>query len=187
MIVQGIPSTQIVSDAARRNKDYEVDFANTESNNDIYELKAFLRHGDEQYKVRIVLVSGILAYPALDMVWVFKEDEYELASRVFHRICDEVDDVKTHYDQSMTPISTLGAQIREAVKPISSSHREKTNIPWIDEAGKLAGVSDWRFSLYRGQYPRTTKSDKEQVIKLEGNHIFEVPPKFRNYSTRQKY
>ena len=61
-MIQGIPSTQIVSEAARRNKDYEVDFANTESNNDIYELKAFLRHGDERYKVRLVLVSGILAY-----------------------------------------------------------------------------------------------------------------------------
>ena len=72
MIVQGIPSAQIVSDSARRNKDYEVDFANTESNNDIYELKAFLRHGDERYKVRIVLVSGVLAYPALDMTWVLK-------------------------------------------------------------------------------------------------------------------
>ena len=70
----------------------------------------------------------------------FEESEYELASRVFHRICDEIDDVKTHYDQSMTPISTLGAQIREAIKPISSSHREKTNIPWIDEAGKLGSL-----------------------------------------------
>lgn len=186
MIVQGIPSTQIVSDSARQNKDYEVDFANTESNNDIYELKAFLRHNDEQYKVRIVLVSGILAYPALDMTWVFTTDEYELASRVFHRICDEIDDVKTHYDQSMTPISTLGPQIREAVKPISSSHQEKTNIPWIDEAGKLSGVSDWRMSLYRGQYPNMTKADKERIVKIEDNHI-ETPPKFRNYSTREKY
>lgn len=187
MLIQGIPSTQIVHEAARRNKDYQVDFANTETNNDIYELKAFLRHGNEEYKVRIVLISCILAYPALDMVWVFKEDEYELASRVFHRICDEIDDVKTHYDQSMTPISTLASQLREALKPISSSHQEKTNIPWVDEAGKLAGVSDWRFSLYRGQYPKMMKADKEQVIKLEGNHIFETPPKFRDYSTRQKY
>lgn len=186
-MIEGIPASQIVNTAARRNKDYEMDFVNTESNNDVYELKVFLRHGDDGYKVRLILVSAILAYPTLDSVWVFEDEEYELASRVFHRICDEVDDVKTHYDRSMMPVSTLAAQIREAVKPISSSRQEKTNIPWIDEAAKEAGVSDWRFSIYRGQYPKTNRKDKDQVIKLEGNHIFETPPKFRDYSTRQKY
>lgn len=146
-MIQGIPSAQIVSEAARRNKDYEVDFANTESN----ELKAFLRHSDKQYKVRLVLISGILAYPALDMVWVFTDEEYELASRVFHRICDEVDDVKTHYDQSMTPISTLGAQIREAVKPISSSHREKT-FPKQPSLTK-SKLSSWRVITFLRYLP----------------------------------
>jgi hypothetical protein len=183
---QNIPSRQIVHTAARRNKDYEVDFVNTESNNDVYTLRAFLRSNEDEYKIRLVLISSILAYPALELHWVYKNDDYELASRAFHRICDEVDDVKTHYDRSMTPISTVAAQIREAVKPISSSHQEKTNIPMLDEAAKLSGVSDWRFTIYRGQYPKTTRADEDQVQKLEGNHI-EVSPKHVSFKTREKY
>ncbi len=186
MLVQGIPANQIVSTAARRNKDYEVDFVNTESNNDTYTLKTHLRHSNNQYKARLVLISSILAYPALEMIWAFDGEEYELASRVFHRICDEVDDVKTHYDSSMMPASTLAAQIREACKPISNSRQEKTHIPWIDEAVKLKGVSDWRDSLYRGQYPKMTKADKERISKLEDNHQ-EKPLKHRTYTSREKY
>lgn len=186
MLVQGIPAQQIVNDAARRNKDYELEFINTESNNDMYELKIYLRSSDEGYKVRLILVSSILAYPALKMAWEFDEKEHDLASRVFHRVCDEVDDVKTDYDQSMTPISTVAAQIREAVKPISSSRQEKTNIPWIDEAAHLAGVSDWRMSLYRGQYPKTTSSDKNKVVKMTGNHI-EIAPTRKSFGVREKY
>jgi len=186
-MIKGIPSKQIVATAAKRNKDYEVDFANTESNNDIYTLKSFLRKSnDDHYKVRLVLISSILAYPALDMVWVYGDAEYDLASRVFHRICDEVDDIKTHYDRSMMPVSTLAAHIREAAKPISASHQEKTNIPWVDEAGKLAGVPDWRFSIYRGQYPKMTRDEKDQIARLHGNHI-EIPPQYHDYSVRQKY
>jgi len=186
MFIQGIPSSQIVRTAARRNKDYEVDFANTESYNDVYTLKAFLRKNDTEYKAKLVLISSILAYPALNLTWRFDEDDYELASRVFHRVCDEVDDIKTHYERSMMPISTLAAQIREACKPISSSHQEKTNIPFIDEAAKLPGTADWRWSLYRGQYPKITRADKEQVQKLEGNHIEKVL-RHRTYNTREKY
>jgi len=185
-MIKGIPSSQVVVTAAKRNKDYEVDFANTESNNDIYTLKSFLRKGNDEYKVRLVLISSILAYPALDMVWVYEDKEYDLASRVFHRICDEIDDVKTHYDRSMMPVSTLAAHIREAAKPISVSHQEKTNIPWIDEAGKFAGVPDWRESLYRGQYPNMTREEKAQIAKLHGNHI-EIPPEYYSYSVREKY
>jgi len=186
MLVQGIPSVQIINSVARRNKDYEVDFANTESNNDIYTLKTYLRHNDDHYKARLVLISSILAYPALEMTWAFDNDEYELASRVFHRICDEVDDVKTHYDRSMMPVSTLAAQIREACKPISNSRQEKTNIPWLDEAAKLKGVADWRETLYRGQYPKMSKADKERISKLEDNHQ-ETPLKHRTYTSREKY
>jgi len=186
MLIQGIPNKQIVHEAARRNKDYEVEFANTESNNDMYALKAYLRHNDDQYKARLVLISSILAYPALEMIWTFDNDEYELASRVFHRVCDEVDDVKTHYDRSMMPVSTLAAQIREACKPISASRQEKTHIPWLDEAAKLKGASDWRETLYRGQYPKMTKADKERIAKLEDNHQ-DMPLKHRIYTTRQKY
>ncbi len=185
-MITGIPPKQIVNKAARRNKDYELEFVNTESNNDVYTLKAYLRKSDEGYKARMILISSILAYPALEMAWQFEEEEYDLASRVFHRICDEVDDVKTHYDRSMTPISTVAAQLREAVKPISASHQEKTNILWIDEAARMAGISDWRVSLYRGQYPKMTKSDKDQVVKLEGNHIF-IPHKHQTFSVREKY
>jgi hypothetical protein len=186
MFTQGIPSSQIINTTARRNKDYEVDFANTESNNDIYTLKAYLRHNDDQYKARLVLVSSILAYPALEMIWAFDDEEYELASRVFHRVCDEIDDVKIHYDSSMMPVSTLAAQIREACKPISVSRQEKTNILWLDEAAKLTGVSDWRESLYRGQYPKMSKADKDRIAKLEDNHQ-DMPFKHRSYTTRQKY
>ena len=186
MLFQGIPSQQIIREAARRNKDYELEFVNTESNNDVYELKVYLRSSEEGDKVRLIIVSSILAYPALKMAWEFDKEEHDLASRVFHRVCDEVDDVKTDYDQSMTPISTVAAQIREAVKPISSSRQEKTNIPWIDEAARLAGVSDWRMSLYRGQYPKTTNSDKNNVHKMTGNHI-EIAPAHKSFGVREKY
>lgn len=148
MLVQGIPSSQIVTTVARMNKDYDLEFANSDSNSDVYTLRIFLRKFEDKYKIRLILNSSILAYPALEMSWVFDDEEYELASRVFHRICDEADDVKVHYDRSMTPAPTIAAKLREAVKPISANHQEKTHILSLDEAHRLAGVSDWRYSIY---------------------------------------
>ena len=186
MLIQGIPSKQIVCTAARINKDYEIDFVNTDTNSDVYTLKTFLRKGEDQYKVRLMLISSILAYPAFEMVWVYEEEEYDLASRVYHRICDEIDDVKTHYDRSMTPAPIIAAQIREAVKPISVSHQEKTNILALDEAALLSGTSDWRMSIYRGQYPNMTKAEKDRIRKFDGNYT-EQPVQSKSYSTREKY
>ncbi len=186
MMIQGIPPSQIVKTAARRNKDYEVEFANTDSNSDIYTLKIFLRKSEGQYKVRLVLISSILAYPAFEMSWVFDDEEYELASRVFHRVCDEADVVKEDYSQSMTPGSTIAAKIREAVKPISLSHQEEMhNLP-LDEAKRLAGVSDWRQSIYSNRYPNMTTEDKQKIQKFEGNET-EQPLERKDYPTRGSY
>jgi len=148
-----IPSKQVINKIAKTNKDYELDFVNAQGNNDVYTLKIFLRHTNSIYKLRLVLTGNVLSYPALTLNWVFEDNEYELASRVFHRICDEADELKLKYDRSTMPASTLAAQIREAVRPISSKHQEKSNIPFVDEAAKLPGVSDWRDSIYRGDYP----------------------------------
>lgn len=186
MLVQGIPSSQIVSTVAQRNKDYELDFANSDSSSDVYALRIFLRKFEEGYKIRLVLTSSILAYPALEMAWTFGNDEYELATRVFHRICDETDDAKVHYDGSMAPASTIAAKIREAIKPISANHQEKTNILSIDEAHRLQGVSDWRYSIYANRYPNMTREEKQEVMKYEGNQKAE-PVSTKEYKTREKY
>lgn len=186
MIIKGIPSGQIVSTAARVNKDYDLEFANSDSNSDVYVLRIFIRKFEQQYKVRLVLNSSILAYPALEMAWVFNEEDYELASRVFHRICDEADDVKVHYDRSMAPASIIASKLREAVKPISVSHQEKTNIPSLDEANRLAGVSDWRYSIYSNRYPNMTRSEKQKITKYEGNQKSE-PIETKAYKTRERY
>lgn len=182
-----ISPKQIVVKEARRNKDYDIEFVNTETNSDTYELELYLRKFEEgNYKIKLTLMSRYLSAPALEMVWIFEEEEYELASRVFHRICDEVDEVKTHYDGSMMPASTLAAQIREYVKPISMNHREKTNIPTIDESHKEAGVSDWRNSLYGDRYPNLTSKEKAEFKKFEGNEI-EKPLDRKEYGLREKY
>jgi hypothetical protein len=73
------------------------------------------------------------------------------------------------------PVSTIGAKIREAVKPIAAKYQEKTNILAIDEAGITAGVSDWRFSLYAGRYPHTSKQEKNKYYKYEGNKEEYIP------------
>lgn len=186
MYVNNIPNSQIITKTAASNKDYELDFINTDSNNDVYTLKIYLRRNDEQYKIRLVLISSILAYPALDMSWEFDKEDFELASRVFHRICDEVDSVKTDYDRSMMPVSAVAAKIKEYVKPISVNHQEKTNIPSIDESTKEAGVSDWRMSLYSGHYPHMTKKEKNEFHKFEGNQIVEIP-NTKTIPSREKY
>ena len=121
IIHNNIPSKQIITKIAKSNKDYGVEFINTECNSDMYSLKIYLRRHHDKFKIRLALISSILAYPALEMIWNFDDDEYELSSRVFHRICDEADEVKTYYDQSMMPASTLSAKIKESVKPISMS------------------------------------------------------------------
>ncbi len=179
MFVQGIPSNHIVNTTATRNKDYELEFINTDSNSDMYELKVFLRKfEDDHYKIRLILSSSILAYPALEMTWIFDLDEYEMASRVFHRVCDEVDDIKVHYDGSMMPASTLGAKIREAVKPISLNHQKKAHILWLDEAVRIAGESDWRKSIYYNRYPNYNKEQLTEIQKFDGKHTDsnEMPP-----------
>ena len=182
IIHNNIPSNQIVCKIAKSNKDYGVEFINTESNSDMYSLKIYLRRHHDKFKIRLALISSILAYPALEMIWNFDDDEYELSSRVFHRICDEADEVKTYYDQSMMPASTLSAKIKESVKPISMSHQEKTHIPSIDENNKTSGVSDWRMSLYSGHYPHTTKEEVKEY-KQENTE----PITHKKYKTREKY
>jgi len=129
MFINGIPADHIVMEAARLNKDYELEFINSDTNNDIYTLKVFLRRSDldEDYKVRVIVTSNVLAYPAFEMSWSFGDKDYELASRVYHRICNEVDDIKSDYDRSMAPITIVVPKIREALKPISSSHIEKSH------------------------------------------------------------
>ncbi len=168
-------------------KDYKLCFANSETNNDIYTLQVFLRHNkDDQYKVRLALISGILAYPALEVLWKFSEKEYEVASRTFYRVCDEVDLVKTDFEKSMMPAPTIAAKLREAVRPISLRYKEKTHILSVDEAAKLPGVSDWRMSIYRGQYPQMTKEEKMTEIKFQGNNGEKTTTR-KSYSTREKY
>ncbi len=176
MINNYIPPSMIVNTASRRNKDYELEFINSDRNSDVYTLRVYLRNRKQdeknEYIIRLILICDILSYPALEMTWDFKEEEFELASRVYHRICDEVDDVKTHFDRSMAPASILGAQIREAVKPISLSHQQIDNNVALDEAKRLGGVSDWRMSLYSGRYPHTSK---EEIQKFKGNENIDVP------------
>ncbi|KKM87171.1 hypothetical protein LCGC14_1271590 [marine sediment metagenome] len=171
--------------AARMNKDYELEFINSDSNNDVYALKVFLRRSDldKDYKVRTIITSSILAYPAFDMSWSFKEEEYDLASRVFHRICNEVDDIKTDFDRSMAPITVVAGKVREYLKPISVNHIEKTHILPIDEAHRELGESDIRMSIYHGHYPHMSKEEKHAHHKFEGNEE-EKPLKRRQYPLR---
>lgn len=189
MLIQGIPSKQIVEKIARNNKDYEADFANTDTNSDVYGVKVFLRHfnrsdNKKDYKVRMVLISSVLAYPALDLSWSFKDDEYELASRVFHRICNEIDDIKSDFDRSMMPASIVSAQLREAIRPISQSHQEKTNILSLDESARIDGESDWRNSIYSGRYPNMTKEERQKQQKIKQQT--EEQPKRITYPSRRK-
>lgn len=186
MLINNIPSQQIIQKTAKQNKDYELEFINTESNNDLYTLKIFLRRNENEYKIRLMLISNILAYPALDMSWAFEEKEAELASRVFHRICDEVDDIKTDYDRSMMPVSTVAAKIKEYVKPISANHQETTNVHAVDVSDREAGVSDWRMSLYGGHYPNLTKKEKNDYFKFQGSQI-DAASTQKVYPTREKY
>ena len=180
----------IVKTAARRNKDYVVEFVNTDSNSDFYELKIYLRRYSQDetdfYKIRLLLVGNILAYPALEMVWTFGEEQFELASRVFHRICDESDEIKVEFDSSRMPVATLSAKIREYVKPISSSHQENKHQVPLNEAQKLPGVSDWRQSIYSNRYPNMSKKEKDAIKKFEGNGA-EEPLNRRTYKTRESY
>ena len=190
MIINNIPSNMIVKTAARRNKDYEVEFINTDSNSDMYELRTFLRRYNQDdesfYKIRLLLVSNILAYPALEMSWLFDDEEYELANRVYHRICNEIDEIKIEFDSSRMPVATLAAKIREYVKPISMSHQEKKHQIPLDEAQKLPGVSDWRQSIYSNRYPNMTTKEKNELKKFEGNDQ-EAPLGRKKYKTREKY
>jgi len=191
MLIKGIPSDQIVHTAARRNKDYELDFLNTDSHNhDTYTLKIALRRieldDEEEFRVKLTLTSNVLAAPALENSWLFKDGEFEVASRVYHRICDEVDDVKSDFDRSMTPISTLAALIREAIKPISVSRQEKSNMLPIDEAKRIHGVSDWRKSIYSDRYPNMTNREKNKLKEFEGNRPDGSYIK-KPYGVREKY
>lgn len=183
-----IPSSQIVSTAARRNKDYEVEFINAVSNNDVYSLRTSLRKDayNNLYKIRAQIISNTLAYPALDMVWAFKDSEYDFASRVYHRICDEVDEVKENFDQSMAPITVVASQVRESLKPISLSYQEKSHMLPIDEAKRLPGEPDARVTIYRGQYPQMTKAEKDAIKEFVGNEK-EEPLTTKKYKTREKY
>ena len=187
MIIQNIPSNQIVKTAARRNKDYELEFVNTNCNSDSYTLKTFLRRyaqGDEEnYKIRLMLIGDILSYPALEMSWKFGSSDFELASRVFHRICDEVDDAKTEFDRSMMPVATLAAKIKEAAKPISLSHQEHIDSVPLKESARLSGVSDWRMSIYSGRYPNHSKEEQQEFWGDQQDQKM----KTRRYSTREKY
>ena len=187
MMVKGISSGQIVT-AARRNKDFELEFINADSNNDIYNLKVFLRKDGQnnQYKVRALLVSNILAYPALDIVWSFKDEEYNKACRVYHRVCDEVDELKDQFDNNMAPITIVANQAREYLKPISASHREDAHILSINEATKLDGESDPRMSIYHGHYPNMSNEEKNRHRNFEGNKTEQAITR-KQYSTREKY
>ena len=190
MLVNGIPSGHIIDKIARRNKDYELEFINTDSNSDKYGLSVHLRRNaqknNEHYKIRLAVISSILAYPALEMTWIFGDEEYETASRVYHRICDEVDDAKTDFDQSMMPVVTIAAKIREGVKPIAAARQEKHNILPIDESNLLKGVSDWRHSIYSNRYPNMSLAEKKKNMEFEGN-ASEQPFNKKTYKTREKY
>jgi len=190
MFTNYIPSNQIVDKIARKNKDYELEFINSDSNSDMYELKTFLRRYNQDdrqfYKIRLLLVSNILAYPALEMSWIFEDEEYELANRVYHRICDEVDEIKVDFDRSMMPVSTLAAKIKEYVKPISISHQENKHQLPLNEAQLLPNVSDWRKSIYSNRYPNMSQKEKNELKKFEGN-VSEAPLARKEYKTREKY
>jgi len=188
MLIKGIPTNQIITAAARKNKDYEVEFINSDTNNDIYHLKTFLRKNDldNEYKVRSIIISNILAYPAFDMSWSFNIDEFDLALRVFHRICDEVDDIKTDFDQSMAPITIVAGKVREGLRFISTAHIEKTHILSVDESYKEKGESDIRCSIYHGHYPHMSKQEKHEHKKFEGNES-ESEFKKKKYSLRERY
>lgn len=168
MFIKGISTKHIVNKIAQITRDYEVEFINTEYNKDTYTVKVFLRFINDEYRIRLLIVSDILSYPALDMIWIFGEKEYDLATRVFHRIADEVDYVKTHNDNHNIPASTLAAKVRESVKPISIKHQEKKNILWLDEVNKEAGVSDWRKSLYGNRFPNESSKEKNQIHYFQG-------------------
>lgn len=185
MLVNGIPSGHIVRQAAKLNKDYELEFVNSDTNNDVYTLSAYLRRSDldNDYKIRVIVVSNVLAYPAFEMSWSFKDNEYELASRVYHRICNEVDDIKSDYDRSMAPVTVVVPKIREALKPISTARIEKSHMLPIDEAHRLPGESDIRFSIYHGHYPQMSKEEKHAYRKFEGNQS-EPPMQRKEYPLR---
>lgn len=185
-MVKNIPASHILTKTAAFNKDYEVDFANSDMNSDIYTLKIYLRRHLDKYKIRVVLISSILAYPALEMIWSFSEDESELGSRVFHRICNEADDIKVDFDKSRMPASTIAAKLREYLKHIGTNKQESSNILHIDESNKIAGVSDWRQSIYANRYPNMSQDEKKAVKKYEGNNGYDYI-NIKSYGTREKY
>lgn len=164
IMIQNIPSQHIVTMAARHNKDYEIEFVNTELAKDMYTIKCFLRFIDKNYRIRVLLTSNILSYPALDVTWRFEESKFDHAARVFHRICDELDYIKTHTDENSVPLSVLSATVREALKPIAVSFRESVHNLNIDEAVHNPGEGDWRTSLYGDRYPSKSK-EKGSLIK----------------------
>lgn len=179
----------MVEKTAMMNKDYELDFVNTDVNSDMYSLRIYMRRNnaetDKHYLIKLSLISSILAYPALEMEWKFKDNEYEIASSTFHRICNEVDDVKMDFDRSMAPVATLAAKVREAVKPISISRQLKYAILPVDETNQMLLSSDWRMSLYSGRYPHMSREEKQKIQKFEGNDVETMTRK--QYGLREKY
>lgn len=175
MFVKGLPTKQIVAKVSINDKDYELEFINTDSHSDTYVLKVFLRKYSQDneidYKIRMIIHCNTLSYPALDMVWAFKESEYDVASKTFYEICNEVDKIKEEYDRSMAPAVIIAPKIRECMKTVFLSYQEDSGNISIDESGRLAGVSDWRNSLYGNRYPNMSKEEKNRLKTFEGNTV----------------
>lgn len=190
MFVTGIPSNMIVSEATRRDRDYELEFVNTDSNSDLHTLRVFLRNNQDadnrSYKVRMQLVSGILAYPSFEAIWKFSDSEYSLASDLFQTVCNKVDEIHEEFNRSMAPVSIVAPKLREAMKLIAENRREKMNNLPLDEIKYEQGVSDWRSSIYSNRYPNMSQAEKDMIQKFEGSHV-EQPFRRRRYRSRGRY
>lgn len=185
MFFNKIPTNQIVSNISKVEKDYKLEFVNADTNSDAYELSIYLRKNNDQHKIRLHIISNILAYPALEMIWEFGIDEYELASKTFTKISHEVDVVKEQFDQSMMPVATMAPLIKESVRWIAINHLTKKFILPLDESRFITGVADWRNSIYNNRYPNMTNKEKNRIKLFEGNEP--APLSRKNYGLRDKY
>jgi hypothetical protein len=185
MLKQSIPAGHLIWSSTEDELENSIDFVNVDSNSDFYTLHNYLRFNDDCNKVRLILTSGILAYPAMEMCWKFKKNEYKTARTTFFAVNYIIEQVKEQFDKSMAPITTLAPMLKEACKDTFPDQLEKHFMLPLDELSNIRQSADWRSSLYSNRYPNMTKEEKNRIKKYHGNVIDTT--NIIKYETRGKY
>ncbi len=145
------------------------EFISTESNRDTYLCELVLRRVEDVYKIKLTHFAGILHYPAIEILWQFNDREGQLASTVFETVAYTLEGIREDYNRSMSHPLTLTPIIREAVRPVSETHRLKTNIPSLDEREYMPGEANIEQIIYGNRYPAYSESNKTQHHFYQGN------------------